>query len=49
MLGRKKNFMLYLDNPDLRMDNNPAERALRAFPGGVKDGQVPSLPRPRVD
>ena len=37
MLGRKKNFMLYLDNPDLRMDNNPAERALRKVCLGKKN------------
>ena len=29
MLSREENFRLYLSNPDLRMDNNPAERSLR--------------------
>ena len=37
MLSRKKNFMLYLDNSDLRMDNNPAERALRKICLGKKN------------
>jgi len=37
MLGRKDNFKLYLTNPDLRMDNNPAERALRKVCIGKKN------------
>jgi len=48
MLSRKENFKAYLSNPDLRMDNNPAERALRKvclgkknwmFVGSVKAGK----------
>lgn len=37
MLSRKNNFMFYLTNPDIRMDNNPAERALRKVCLGKKN------------
>jgi transposase len=37
MLSREENFRHYLDNPDLRMDNNPAERALRKLVIGRKN------------
>jgi len=37
MLTREENFRRYLDNPDLRMDNNPAERALRKLVIGRKN------------
>lgn len=37
MLARRGNFELYLSNPDLRMDNNPAERGLRKVVIGKKN------------
>ena len=37
MLSRKENFKVYLNNPDIRMDNNPAERALRKVCIGKKN------------
>jgi len=37
MLARRGNFELYLSNPDIRMDNNPAERALRKVVIGKKN------------
>ena len=37
MLSREDNFALYLTNPDIRMDNNPAERALRKVCIGKKN------------
>jgi len=37
MLSRPENFMLYLDNPSLRMDNNVAERSLRKLTIGRKN------------
>jgi transposase len=52
MLRRKENFMVYLSNPDIRMDNNPAERALRKvclgkknwmFVGSLKGGNTAAV------
>ena len=52
MLSRKENFKLYLTNPDIRMDNNPAERALRKvcigkknwiFVGSLKGGDTAAV------
>ncbi len=37
MLSREANFALYLADPDLRMDNNPAERSLRKVAVGRKN------------
>jgi len=37
MLARETQFNCYLDNPDIRMDNNPAERALRKIVIGRKN------------
>ena len=37
MQCRKDNFLLYLDNPDLRMENNTAERGLRKLTIGRKN------------
>lgn len=45
MLVRKKNFMVYLDDPDVRMDNNPAERGLRKVVLGKKNWLFIGSPR----
>ncbi|HJO94849.1 MAG TPA: IS66 family transposase [Victivallales bacterium] len=37
MLAYEKNFRLYLDNPDIKMDNNTSERALRKIVIGRKN------------
>lgn len=37
MLDRKENFKVYLKNPDIRMENNPAERGLRKVVLGKKN------------
>lgn len=37
LLRYRKNFERYLDDPDLRMDNNPAERGLRKLVLGRKN------------
>ena len=37
MLSREENFKVYLSDPDIRMDNNPAERALRKVCLGKKN------------
>lgn len=45
MLSRPENFMLYLDNPSLRMDNNVAERSLRKLTIGRKNWLFIGSPR----
>jgi len=37
MLSYEKNFRYYLDNPNAKMDNNTAERALRKIVIGRKN------------
>ncbi len=37
MLNYEKNFRLYLSDPNIRMDNNPAERSLRKVVIGRKN------------
>ena len=45
MLPREANFTLYLADPDLRMDNNPAERSLRKLTIGRKNWLFVGSPR----
>ena len=45
MLSRKENFKMYLSDPDLRMDNNPAERALRKVCMGKKNWMFVGSPK----
>jgi len=45
MLSREENFRLYLSNPDLRMDNNPAERSLRKVVVGRNNWLFVGSPR----
>jgi len=45
MLSREANFTLYLADPNLRMDNNPAERSLRKLTIGRKNWLFVGSPR----
>lgn len=45
MLARERNFRLYLADPDLRMDNNAAERGLRKLAIGRKNWLFVGSPR----
>ncbi len=45
MLSRKENFTLYLSDPNLRMENNTAERSLRKLTIGRKNWMFVGSPR----
>lgn len=45
MLGREENFKLYLTDPNVRMDNNTAERGLRKLTIGRKNWMFVGSPR----